>query len=87
MSTNTQIHFKFELSPIYDNDKETGCCMAYFKEVPSAIGLGKSQDEAEKNLIEVFQLMIMDNQHEIIDLIMKTQGLTWDIQKNNLLHA
>ncbi|MEJ7676341.1 MAG: hypothetical protein WKG06_00360 [Segetibacter sp.] len=55
MSRDMQLNIA--LTPVLEHDIDTDRFMIYYKEFPQAFAIGKTEDEAELNLIPVLELM------------------------------
>lgn len=69
MQSEMQVSIK--LTPVFDQDKRTGQYLAYFDQFPQAMGTGNDKEEAAKNLITSFTLMINERNHDIKEQIVE----------------
>jgi predicted RNase H-like HicB family nuclease len=66
-----QIQINLGLTSAVTFDSKTHSYVIYFKEFPNAIAMGKSEDEAEDNLIFLLEDMWQQRQDDIRDYLMK----------------
>lgn len=52
------------LKAILIGDKNSGGFSAFFAQFPEAMAQGSNQDEAMKNLVEIFTVMLLDKSQE-----------------------
>jgi len=53
------------LTAMLVKDKKSNGFSAFFAQFPEAIAYGSNQDEAMKNLLEVFKIMLLDKKQEM----------------------
>lgn len=56
----------FELTIILVPDKKSGHYSAFFAQFPEAIASGKTEQEAQLNLFDIFRVMLEDKKQEIL---------------------
>ncbi|HRO43928.1 MAG TPA: type II toxin-antitoxin system HicB family antitoxin [Flavipsychrobacter sp.] len=60
------LNFKLELTGIIVPDEKTGQYSAFFAEFPEAIACGSSMEDAQQNLMTLFQVMLQDRKEDVI---------------------
>lgn len=56
-----------DLTVVCVPDKKSSQCSAFFAEFPEAIAVGDNEDDAYKNLFNLFAAMLIDKRKSVLD--------------------
>lgn len=71
--------FELKLTGIIVPDERTGLYSAFFAEFPEAIAQGESVEDAQKNLQELFVVMLQDKKGEAINYLPNDKYITREL--------
>jgi predicted RNase H-like HicB family nuclease len=69
MSRNMQLNIS--LTPVLEHDIDTDRFLIYYREFPQAFAVGKTEDEAEGNLIPLVELMWKERPRELEKVLLE----------------
>jgi predicted RNase H-like HicB family nuclease len=76
-----EIQLSIGLTPNITFDGKTDLFVIYYEQFPQAIAAGKTEDEAEINLIHILELMFKERKEEIKEFLVSKLN---DTQKTQL---
>lgn len=76
-----QLQLNISLNPVVEYDSKTDRYVTYYEEFPQAIAVGRTQEEAEINLIHIVEAMWRERKEELREML--KQKYINDSHKNN----
>ena len=61
-----KLSLSIELTALLVQDKKTGYFSVFFAQFPEAIAFGRDENEAERNLYDLFSVMLRDREKEMM---------------------
>jgi len=65
MKTKVDSKNKIKLTPVFIKEEKSNYCKAYYKGFPKAFGMGKTEEEAELNLLQIFITLLKEKKEKI----------------------
>jgi hypothetical protein len=65
MKTKVDLKNKVKLKPIFVTDMKSDYCKVYYKGFSQAIAGGKTREEAELNLLQIFIVLLKERKEKI----------------------
>jgi hypothetical protein len=65
MKSKANLKNEVKFTPVFKKDKETNYCKVYYKGFPKALGIGKTEEEAELSLLQIFITLLKERKEKI----------------------
>lgn len=65
MKIKADLKNEVKLTPVFKKDKKADCCKVHYKGFPNAFAEGKTQQEAEFNLLQIFISLLKERREQI----------------------
>lgn len=65
MKTKVDLKNEVKLTPVFKKDEKSDDCKVHYKGFPQAFGKGKTEQEAELNLLQVFIVLLKERKEKI----------------------
>lgn len=65
MKTKGDLKNKMKLTPVFIKDEKSDYCKVHYKGFPQAFGMGKTEEEAELNLLQIFITLLKERKEKI----------------------
>jgi len=65
MKTKVDLKNKVKLNPIFVTDAKSDYCKVHYKGFPQASAEGKTKEEAELNLLQIFIVLLKERKEKI----------------------
>jgi predicted RNase H-like HicB family nuclease len=65
MKTKADLKNEVKLTPVFTKDRKADYCKAHYKGFPKAFAQGKTEQEAELNLLQIFIVLLKERREQI----------------------
>jgi len=65
MKTKIDLKNEVKLEPVFVNDAKSDYCKVHYKGFPKIFGRGKTKEEAELNLLQIFITLLKERKEKV----------------------